>query len=170
MTREPTGGDAGLLIRRILRQHEDWQPEAVAALFVADRLDHITKPIEGISALLESGSVVLCDRFYLSSYAYQGALVTQSWVIEINDPCTRLLRPDVHLFLDLPLEKCLERLESKREHLELYENGSNMRAVRQRYFDAFSLLGDSEDVRVIDADCGQQELEDRAWRILLEFL
>ncbi|MBU6446804.1 MAG: dTMP kinase, partial [Verrucomicrobia bacterium] len=70
-TREPGGTKLGEQIRTMLLQHTGpVSPYAEFSLFLASRAQHI---LEVIGPALESGKIVLCDRFNDSSIAYQGA-------------------------------------------------------------------------------------------------
>src|SRR5579864_7294663 len=75
-TAEPTDGPIGALIRQALRRrlvHRDGRAltdESLALLFAADRVDHVAGEIE---PALARGQHVLCDRYVLSSLAYQGS-------------------------------------------------------------------------------------------------
>ena len=69
-TREPTDGAVGRRIRAHARTAEQVPPEQELAWFMQDRTEHVR---ELIAPALERGAVVLCDRFTLSSVAYQGA-------------------------------------------------------------------------------------------------
>ena len=48
---------------------------------------------------------MLCDRFYLSSLAYNGGMVAPEWVYALNEPAMRAVRPDLTIFLDLSTEE-----------------------------------------------------------------
>lgn len=69
-TREPTDGPAGARIRALSSAGADLAPEEELALFVEDRFEHARTCLE---PELASGHVVVCDRYYLSTVAYQGA-------------------------------------------------------------------------------------------------
>ena len=111
-TREPTGGPMGTLLRQVLTGQVDCDSRVVAPLFVADRLDHLLRKGDGLLALVEGGTDVLCDRYYFSSYAYQSVDLPLEWVIEANRPCAHLLRPTATLFLDVEIGRasCRERV------------------------------------------------------------
>ena len=70
-TSEPTDRPEGLLIRRILSGELQRDPGTLALLFAADRNEHL-KGVGGILERLARGEIVLCDRYVLSSLAYQG--------------------------------------------------------------------------------------------------
>ena len=163
-TREPTAGPVGELLRRILKGEVPADPWTIAALFAADRLDHLSNARDGLKAKREAGVTILCDRYYFSSYAYHSAHVPLEWVLQLNAPCARTLRPDLSVFLDLPPEKCVSRLLSSRPQLELYENLENMRAVRDRFLAAFDRLRDDERVAVVDGDQDPDAVAGAIWR------
>ena len=81
LTHEPTDSPFGALLRSCLTGRIDTDERAIAALFAADRLDHISNRVNGIVKHLEEGTTVLCDRFYLSSFAYNGGVVPLEWGI-----------------------------------------------------------------------------------------
>ena len=109
-THEPTDSPFGALLRACLTGRVETDERAIAALFAADRIDHITNSVNGIMKKLEEGTTVLCDRYYFSSFAYNGGFVPLEWVIELNKPALNLLRPDLTAFLDLPAEERLKRV------------------------------------------------------------
>lgn len=73
--------------------------KTIAALFLADRLDHLTHSSYGILPFLQGGTHVICDRYYLSSYAYHVPYVSLDWVIRANALCAELKRPDITFLL-----------------------------------------------------------------------
>jgi dTMP kinase len=110
LTREPGGSTIGQQIRAILlnSKNKDLNPLAELLLYMADRaqhLDEIVKP--GLSA----GKIILCDRYYDATVAYQGyarrldiGLITQLHRLAFAD-----FKPHLTLLLDLPPETGLGR-------------------------------------------------------------
>lgn len=150
LTAEPSNGEAGKLLRRCLRREADLPEEAIAGLFLTDRLDHIKNPKDGILSHLEKGETVLCDRYYFSSFAYNGAYAPLDWVEQINSLPRALLKPDLTLFLDIPPERFLARVENRSE-TERYEKLEVLKRVRENYFAAFARFSD-ENIAVINND------------------
>ena len=74
-TFEPTDSPFGSLIRQCLSGRIETDDKTIAGLFVADRLDHLYNAKCGLIEKINSGITVLCDRYYLSSYAYHGAFM-----------------------------------------------------------------------------------------------
>ena len=166
LTREPTDGEAGVLLRRLLTGKADLPEQAIAGLFMTDRIDHILNKNTGILRHLEDGEIVLCDRYYFSSFAYNGSYAPMEWVIEINRLAMQLLRPDLTVFLDIRPESFLSRIES-RGSTERYEKTDVLKQVRENYFKAFSLLPE-EKVRVVDNSRALEEAAEEVYRVVKE--
>jgi len=110
MTREPGGTSIGEDIRHIVLDNENTQMgrETEALLYAASRAQHV---YEKINPALEAGKVVICERFVLSSLAYQGVgrnLGIES-VKKINDFALGGLYPDLILFFHIDPEITLKR-------------------------------------------------------------
>ena len=156
LTAEPTKRPIGKMIREIFSGKTKADERVIAGLFVADRLDHILNAEEGMLALLNSGSTVITDRYYLSSYAYHGVHTDMNWVIDANAMAARLLRPDITFFIDILPEVAMERIKASRESVELYETLDNLKAVRAKYMEAIEKVGSDERVVVIDGRLEQE--------------
>ncbi len=109
-TREPGGTAIGEAIRGILLdpKHHGMAPAAELFLYEAARAQLVA---ERIRPALDAGNIVLCDRFFDSTTAYQGA--GRAFVHETLEPLHALatggLRPDLTLVLDLPIAEGLRR-------------------------------------------------------------
>ena len=140
-TCEPSDGPIGALIRQVL-QHKvpspsgsgprsfDWT--TLALLFAADRRDHLDQKV--IPAL-QAGSVVISDRYYLSSLAYQsvtapGGREVVPWIRELN---AKALRPDLTVVIDVPAAVAEERRRSRGGPEELFEK----RELQQKLCDVY---------------------------------
>ena len=153
------GGDCGAdgehdrraRARRALRLHAAHRRREIAALFMADRVAHNVNPINGIGKLLSEGRVVLCDRYYYSSLAYQGTVTDPEWVFRINIDCPEIRKPDLCVFLDLDDEECLRRMEQGRSYREIYENENSLLAVRRRYYEIFRRLEHRDRICIVNA-------------------
>ena len=69
-TREPTDGPVGSLIRQIFTGRVTADNRVIAALYAADRIDHLVNEVDGLLAAVDQGVTVVSDRYYFSSYAY----------------------------------------------------------------------------------------------------
>ena len=118
--REPGGTPVGDAIREILLDPEQQiSSPAEALLFMASRAELISREIK---PALAQGDIVLLDRFFLSTYAYQivGRGLPEDEVRAANRLATAGLVPDLTLLLDLPLREGLGRADArgKRDRME----------------------------------------------------
>jgi dTMP kinase len=128
ITAEPTDRPEGLLIRRILSGELPRDPGTLAMLFAADRNEHL-RGKDGIIERLERGEAVVCDRYVLSSLAYQG--------VACGSELPRLLNsgfplPELLIYFDIAPEQSIERLGS-RESLDIFEELPFQERVRSAY-------------------------------------
>ena len=149
ITAEPTASVSGGLLRDALGGISNRTACEMAALFVLDRIFHNVNP-GGINAMLERGIDVICDRYYYSSLAYQGSQTDFEWVKNMNLGCPEIRIPDLCIFLDLAPEESLKRISKGRTTTEIYEKLDTLESVRKRFFDVFELLGDRDNIKIID--------------------
>ncbi len=158
-THEPTDSPFGKLVHACMDGSVDTGEHTIAAMFAADRLDHIQNPVYGILKQLEEGITVLCDRYYFSSFAYNGGFVPLEWVEELNRPAMELLRPDLVLFIDLPPEKGMERV-SRREERERYETLEKQQKTREKFLEVFEKYSDSEHIVIVKSEEEKERTQD----------
>ncbi len=160
ITAEPTDFETGAYLRRILSESQEKNMYLQSALFLADRLEHITHPTFGIKHYLEEGYTVICDRYYYSSFAYQGTASDMDWVMKINLDCKEILTPDLCIFLDVNPNTCKDRIDKERNQPELYEKSiSLMQEIRQNFLFVFEQLKEQQTIAFIDANMGLEEVE-----------
>ena len=167
-TKEPTSGPIGSVIRQALSHRLVYPPdvsigdEVMALLYAADRLDHIRAEIV---PRLEAGIHVICDRYRLSSYAYQGLTTGQDWVRALN---SRAMPPDLTLFIDVPPEVSQQRIAHRGARVELYETDERLRPVYGNYLALIEeLRAEGERIAIVD---GTGTMETVAGAILTEVL
>jgi dTMP kinase len=108
-TREPGGTALGESLRHILLESPiPVSPEAEAYLMTSARAEHVRQVIR---PALGHGAVVLCDRFYDSTFAYQGGGrgLPVAALMGLQDLAVGNTRPDLTVLLDIPVEVGLER-------------------------------------------------------------
>jgi dTMP kinase len=124
MTREPGGSTGAERIRALLLGADaaPFSPLAEAMLFAAARRDHVDQLIR---PALAEGAVVLCDRFYDSTRAYQGAAraVPPAAVDALEQLAAGDCRPDLTLILDLPAAEGLRRAALRRQAAGAHVDG-----------------------------------------------
>lgn len=162
-TMEPSDSPIGSLIHQIMIGRVQASPDVIAALFVADRLDHIENDTNGILKFLRKGINVITDRYYFSSYAYQSVDVPMEWIISANELAAGLLRPDLTVFIDVDPEVTMARIEQNRLTKELFEEKNRLVETRKRYFEAFDRTKDTEKVLIINGDRPADEVEQEIW-------
>jgi dTMP kinase len=129
LTCEPSKGPVGALIRQVLERRLllpdasgprsfDWS--TLALLFAADRMDHLNSTV---LPALRAGSVVISDRYDLSSLAYQSQTAQGNsdpipWIRALN---AQALRPDVTIVIDVPAEVAEVRRRARGGVEELFE-------------------------------------------------
>jgi dTMP kinase len=158
-TFEPTDGPIGSLIRQMLSGKLATDQRTIASLFAADRTDHLVNIENGIRHKVDQGVVVLCDRYYFSSYAYHAQYIDMEWVIHANSLNAEILRPDVTIFIDVDPKICFERIKNSRSSFEMYEKIDIMKKVRINYFKAFKALKGLETIAVIDGNSTMEVVE-----------
>jgi len=121
LTREPSDGPIGRLIREMLTGHHALPDQAIGQstfglLFAADRLDHLQREVE---PQLAAGKTVISDRWYHSSLAYQGTGADRDWITTLN---ARARRPDLTIFLEVRPEIAAQRRVAAGRVQELFED------------------------------------------------
>ena len=163
-TAEPTTSRIGHIIKDIFKHKMEADHRTIAALYAADRLDHLTNKTDGILKKMDEGYTVITDRYYFSSYAYHGTHMDINWVINANSLSADLLRPDLNIYIDISPEESMKRLNKGRDSIELYESTENLRQVKEKYFEAFELLADKEKISVINGNRPEKEIANDIWR------
>jgi dTMP kinase len=158
LTAEPTSGPVGSLLRQVLRgrlvthtaqgETRPLDPATIALLFAADRLDHIDAEIR---PHLEAGTHVICDRYVVSSLAYQSVEVDLRFVRQING---KAIAPDLTLFLRVSAEVAMARIDKTRPHRDAFETLPLQRKVAAGYD---QVLEDYRDGELVTLD-GEQDV------------
>ncbi|NCZ73787.1 MAG: dTMP kinase, partial [Actinobacteria bacterium] len=155
LTREPGGSKLGTDLRKILLDNATGaiSPRAEALLYAADRAHHVYSVIR---PALNRGEVVITDRYFDSSIAYQGAgrILSSNEVARISRWATESLYPTLTIILDQPAEIGLARIKNA-DRLESESIDFHNR-VRQEYLQLASL--DPERYLVIDARRSIEEI------------
>lgn len=168
--REPGGTVIGEKIREILLnpEHEAMSPRTEALLYAASRAQLVN---ECIKPLLERGETILCDRYVLSSFAYQGfgRKLGINDIRTINEFGTDSLVPDRTLFFKVDPEVTLQR---KRENfisdrLEL-EEISFHQSVFEGYLSILESERDRFHITEVDANRTLEEVRESALHAVLE--
>jgi dTMP kinase len=113
LTREPTSKTtAGKKLRGTFSSEIRLTPEEELALFMEDRKEHIASVIE---PKLNEGIIVICDRYFYSNAAYQGALGL-NWSEIVSQNLAFSIVPDAIFFFNLPVKVALQRISKRHTH------------------------------------------------------
>ncbi|MCB9411377.1 MAG: dTMP kinase [Actinobacteria bacterium] len=166
-TREPGGTPTAEAIRELLLAPaaEPMSDRCEALLFAAARADHVAKVIE---PALDSGRIVVCDRFVDSSLAYQGSArgLAVAEVAEVSRWATAGLVPDLTVLLDIPPARGLARAV----------DGNRMESQSAAFHDqvraGLLALASAEPHRylVVAADSTREEIGAAVWEVIRERL
>ncbi len=162
-TCEPSGGPVGRLLREILAgQHAPTDATTLSLLFAADRADHIQREVE---PALARGAVVISDRWYHSSLAYQGTGEQRAWIRTLNQ---RARRPDLTLYLDVSPEAAAKRRADDERPEELFDLLTTQRRVAEGYRAAFDMLRDEERIEIIAGEASVSDVAAEVVRLARE--
>jgi dTMP kinase len=168
-TCEPSSGAIGRQIRQLLAAGAEDPSHAwdtLALLFAADRLDHLAREIR---PALAAGVTVVCDRYDLSSLAYQSATAVApeaapgqgplDWIRALNQ---RALRPDLTVVLDVDPDVAETRRAARGQPAELFERRDLQRRLARLYARAEELVPGDRLLHVA-ADAPLAEVAARLW-------
>jgi len=151
-TREPSDGPVGRLIREMLTGSHVIAGQKIAQstfglLFAADRLDHLQREVE---PKLAAGELVVSDRWYHSSLAYQGTGADRDWIAMLN---ARARKPDLTIFLEVRPEVAAHRRAAAGRVQELFEDVRMQEEVAAGYKATIAeLTAQGEKIEVIDGE------------------
>lgn len=168
VTGEPTTGPFGAVLRQVIERRVAVDRYALAAGFAADRSDHLSNPVNGIEPALASGSWVVCDRYVMSSLAYQsGDVVPMDAVVALN---AGFRIPDLTLFFDADVEVCVERADRRSGREELFHDVAALRKVDANYRAALDRLRGEHPTVVIDANGDRESVAAQVWEAVESLL
>ena len=154
-TAEPTNLTIGRHIREELKYAKSDTPllhEKLALMFAADRLDHLQKRVW---PALKKKQTVITDRYFFSSVAYQSTNVSYEWVKGVNRFATL---PDVLVFIEVPIEKAVERIKKFRDDTELYETKEYLTEIDNNYRRIIDDFKDRLKIVFLDGSLGMDEI------------
>ena len=145
-TREPSDGPVGRLLRQMLAgEHKPVDSTTLGLLFAADRADHVQREVEPARA---RGMIVLSDRWYHSSLAYQGSGESRAWIAELNKHAPA---PELTLFVEIDPEVAAQRRESRGGDEEIFDALETQKRVATGYREVIHELWQAgERIVVID--------------------
>ena len=155
--REPGDTEYGDRLRELFTGGRSVSPEEEMRLFLEDRRIDVR---DNILPALAAGSVVIMDRYYFSSMAYQGALGLDPEEIRVANEAFAP-RPRLTLILDVAPHASTERIRASRGVTDSFEGVDYLSKVRQLFLSFVS-----DDVVAIDATGSEHEVGARIWEMV----
>lgn len=155
-TREPTGGKYGKQLRKMLSEEKEPKSssEKMTELFIKDREQHLKNTIEPFLRKLNEHemNIVLCDRYYYSTIAFQGAQgIDMAYLVSKNKS---FRKPDIAFILDVEPSIALERIAYRKK--EKFEQLDFMKKIRANFLELPKLLSDN--LKIADSSKGLNEV------------
>ncbi len=158
LLKEPTNGKYGQKLWEMLSGKIEATTEEILELFVLDRKEHVNQKIK---PALDEGKIVLMDRYYYSTMAYQAAAGID--INRIRRDNEFAPKPDIVLIFDLPADLAMKRVRGH-SVADVFEKEEHLEKVRKAYLN----LEDDSLVRIIDATRAPDEIFDEVWRLVSE--
>jgi dTMP kinase len=164
VVRDPGTTHVGELIREILLNplHVDMSMRCEMLLYMAARAQMMA---ESIKPAIESGKVVLCDRFVSSTLAYQlgGDGLSEDDIRSVAEIALAGRWPDCVIVFDMPVERSIGRVKRAKDRIELRPREYHEQ-VRRRYL--AQAKSDPARYRLIDADRAPEAVHEDVWRAI----
>lgn len=148
LLREPGGTTISEKVREIIldREHIEMSPLTEFLLFSASRSQLVSQIIKPEIA---NGSIVICDRYYDSSTAYQsyGGNLELNHVLKVNDIATGGLEPDLTFFIDLSPEDAFSRAHKRGNNKDRMENKDIL--FYQKVYSGFKAIANQKPERFV---------------------
>ena len=156
--KEPTSGKYGKKLWEMLSGKREATTEQILDLFVMDRKEHVD---DKINPALKEGKIVLMDRYYYSTMAYQAAAGID--VNRIRKDNEFAPKPDIVLIFDLPADLAMKRVKGH-SVADVFEKEEHLEKVREAYLN----LRDDPLVRIIDSTRTPEEIFEEVWKLVSE--
>ncbi len=167
ITREPGGTLAGEKIREILIDEKIPKLSAKTEMLLnfAARLEHVEKVIK---PALAQGKTVISDRFFDSTYAYQGNAfgIADEVIDEVRKTTIGDFQPDITFLVDVPLELAFKRIEGRVENNRYEKLGFDFHKKVQEGF--LNLAKKNPRIKVIDGTKNIEEISSQIQKFLIQ--
>lgn len=159
--REPSDSRWGREIKQKAATADSLSPEEELDLFQKDRRENVER---NLKPALEDKRVVVLDRYYFSTMAYQGARgIDPGWIQETNEEFTVI--PDLVFILDVEPGTGLKRIEDRKRKDELFEQEERLIRVREIFKEI-----KGENIFHIDGTQSEDDISKEIERIVLDYL
>lgn len=158
LTREPGGSAVGTELRKIVQQQTvPLNSKAEFLLFAADRAQHVS---EVIQPRIMKGEIVISDRMYDSSYAYQGygRGLDTDMIERLNTWVMQGIKADLTVYIDVSLDVSLQRINA-RGGLSSFEKRDFLARVKEGFESLYAKKRDG--ICMVNGDATLQEVTKR---------
>jgi dTMP kinase len=153
-TFEPTDRPIGKLVRDVLAKRFITTPLTLAKLYATDREDHLYNSEDGVIKHINNNEIVISDRYFYSSLAYQG--VECDW--EIVKSLNNYPHPQILIFIDTPVEECLNRINSRGADKDIFEHNDFLEKVYNNYIKILNELPEKVTLIKIDGTLSVEKI------------
>ncbi len=158
--KEPTNSEWGRRIKRAFKDRR-LKPEEELELFLKDREWNVKN---NVVPALKAGKVVIMDRYYYSTIAYQGALgIDPDYIKQLNEKIAP--KPDLVIILDVKPETALKRIRMRGDKPNRFEDLEYLRKVREIF-----LSLKNKNIVVIDAERNMEEVKSDVLNVVSKYL
>lgn len=161
LTKEPTDGLIGGLIKACLRSEWKTDPLTLQRLFAVDRSHHLVSEVE---PAMKNDKIVICDRYVLSSLAFGSIYAPIDIIKQIN---IHFRKPNITIFVDTHPRICMERMKKSRHHVELFEEEQKLEQIRKNYI---ALKGYFPETHFVDGNRPADEIHAEIRKLVEEKL
>lgn len=151
LTKEPTDGLLGGVLKSSLRDEWRTDPYTLQILFAADRSHHLVTEIE---PAIKKNKIVICDRYILSSLVYGSLNVSVEILKQMN---AHFMKPHMTIIIDTHPKVCIERMKKARHHVELFEEEHKLTQIRQNLM---ALKRNFPEVYIVDGNRKPEEIHE----------
>ncbi len=164
---EPTDQEIGREVRAVLQGKRSISRGGLAYLFAADRYEHLFHPEMGIIAKLQNTpkSVVICDRYFFSSLAYQSMDLPFEQVMRLNQDFPL---PEYLFWLNLDEERAMNRITSRDRIQEIFEERDQQQFFRSQFSKIFEIYRQKSEMKIAEIPASLEE--NRVYELILESL
>ena len=157
LTKEPTDGLLGGILKSSLRDEWKTDPYTLQILFAADRAHHLVTEIE---PALKKNKIVICDRYILSSLVYGSLSVSVEILKQLN---AHFMKPHMTIIVDTHPKICIERMKKARHHVELFEEEHKLIQIRQNIM---ALKKNFPDTFIVDGNKKPEETHEDVKKLI----
>ena len=166
-TAEPTTGETGRFLRRMLGGEFSVDEKTNAYLFAADRCEHIFGK-GGVQELCQAGKIVVSDRYFFSSMAYQSVSCGEELPKLLNEPFPL---PEYLFYFVINPEVSLGRVTSRGEKKEIYETIEKQKKIAAQYEKViceYEKTANENGMKIIriNAEKSIEEISNEIWKTL----